>query len=642
MDNPEIKNNIASEQSENLSEALQNDGKAKKKKRLIILIIIIAAALAVIGGIIAGIIYLNSGSSGNKKRIIKKVIVMQDESDDSGDTSLPSNSDSDNYIEENENFLITILKRIRRTFNDYSNGEETVSYSNEDGPVKTLRAKDFGVKGDGVTDDGKAIFDAVSELSNCGPGSKLVFESNKTYYVKSVTLDSVFYISGVRGLTIDGGNSTFLLDNKKAYASVTSSKDCTLKNMHFDLKTKPAFTAECISVDASNGTAVMKADRDIGLESGNVYTAPTSGWFGVLNRHDSRYHMYISKYEMISKTDKTFKIYFTSDSNTRAWLSNGMLMQSGMICPMPNIGHLIERGFTISGNDGFSMSSVNIHACARFGMYIGNNDGKLSFDSVNFVPAENDLDRNMNFTSWRDTFHVKDNRASISWNNCDATGNYDDIFNISSSTLYVSDYNIAKNRITLVWDEARGGNYYKIKVGDVLNVIDTETGEDCGTAKVKRVVKQAGGENTVILEEPLEMLSNTGTSILAFFKNRCAPGSTITNCNFNGTFRFRGPLTISNTYFFNQRTWLDLYGTFEGPIPENITYKNCTIESGSGATFIIGANSGNTGKYGYHVNNILFDSCVLDSASLEIYESDEAYVSIKNCKEHDGTTVKDR
>ena len=161
MDNPEIKNNNASEQSENLSEALQNDGKAKKKKRLIILIIIIAAALAVIGGIIAGIIYLNSGSSGNKKRIIKKVIVMQDESDDSGDTSLPSNSDSDNYIEENENFLINILKRIRRTFNDYSDGEETVSYSNEDGPVKTLRAKDFGVKGDGVTDDGQAIFDAV-------------------------------------------------------------------------------------------------------------------------------------------------------------------------------------------------------------------------------------------------------------------------------------------------------------------------------------------------------------------------------------------------------------------------------------------------------------------------------------------------
>ena len=39
MDNPEIKNNNASEQSENLSEALQNDGKAKKKKRLIILII---------------------------------------------------------------------------------------------------------------------------------------------------------------------------------------------------------------------------------------------------------------------------------------------------------------------------------------------------------------------------------------------------------------------------------------------------------------------------------------------------------------------------------------------------------------------------------------------------------------------------
>ena len=639
MDNPKI-NDSGLPEPEKPAAVAAADPKKRKKKRLIIILTSVILALAIAAGTTIGIIYMNSGDSGKKNVVKHKVVVVNDDGDSYDDST--EDADSGSSETEDENFLITILKRIRRLFTDYSEEEEAVTYNNADYPVKTLYAADYGVKGDGKTDDGRAIFNAVSALTNCGPGSKLIFEKNKTYYAKSVSLDSLFYLADVEGLTIDGNGSTFILDAMKQYASVYRSKDCVIKNMSFDLKTKPAFTATCISIDAANGSALMKADRDIGLADGQEYPSPIEPWWGVINRHDSRYHMYISKYEMVSAEENTFRIYFTDDANTRAWMANGLLANHGMICPMPNIGHLIERGFTITANNGFKMSGVNIHSCARFGMLISDNDGKLDFNNVNFVPADNDLDRDMNFTSWRDTYHVKDNRASINWENCEATGNYDDIFNISSSTLYVSDYNIAKNRITLVWPEANGGNYYTIKPGDELNVIDMITGEDCGTATVKRVVKQTGGDNVVVLEEPLERLTETGTSIVAFFKNRCAPGSTIKNCNFNGTFRFRGPLTITDTYFYNLRTWLDLYGNIEGPIPEDITYKNCTIESGSGATIIIGADSGNTGNYGYHVSDIVFEGCKLDSASLDIYESDEAYVSIKDCVEFDGTPIEDR
>ncbi len=609
------------------------DNPQTKKKRLVLWLIIGTVIAAIIGGTVAAVL-LSGGSSGKKKKIIKKVVVIQD---DSVEDTFGEDIDNPSFPEEEENYLIKIIKRMKRAFTDYSYEEESVTYRNIGAPVKTLYVKDYGAKGNGIADDGNAIFNAVSALIDCGPGSKLVFEKNKTYYVKSAAMSSVIYISGVQGLKIDGQNSTILLDAMKQYLTVTESKDCTVQNLHFDLKNKPAFTAVCLSVDISEGSALMKADRDIGLESGKSYSAPTAGWFGVINRHDSRYHMYISKYQMVDREQNTFRIFFASDTNTRAWLSNGNLQSNGMICPMPNVGHLIERGFTISSNNGFSMKNIDIHACARFGMLIDNNDAKLTFDDVNFVPADNDLDRTMNFTSWRDAFHTKDNRATITWKNCTATGNYDDVFNISSSTMYVSDYNVAKNRITLVWPEK--GKYYPIKAGDELHVIDVETGEDCGTAKVKRVVRQSNDENVFVLEKPLELLNNSGVSMLAFFKNRCAPGSVITNCNFNGTFRFRGPLTIKDSTFFNMRTWIDLYGATEGPVPENITYRNCTINSGSGASFIIGVNSGNTGQNGYHVKDILFEDCVLDSKSLSIYESDEAYVHLKNCTELDGTKI---
>lgn len=614
------------------------------KKRITLLVVIILLILALIGGGIAAAFFY--GNSPKKKTIIKKVVVVQEDDDTENNDNTENDDDFvfDDSDTQNESdpFLIKIVKTVKRIFTDYNPSPDPITYTNTGMPVKNLKASNFDVKGDGITDDGPAIFKAIMAVQSGGPGSKLTFDSGKTYYIKNVSLNSIFYINGVEGITIDGGGSLFLLDNSKEYLTLSNTKNCVVKNMVFDFKTKPAFKATCISIDTVSGSAIMKADRNIGLADGQSYPAPISAWFGVLDKHTSRYHMYISKYEMISNTENTFRIFFkTTDANTKAWLSNGILETNGMICPMPKIGHLQERGYTISKNVDGKLENITTHSCARFGMFICENEGTFTFKNVDFTPADNDLDRNMNFTSWRDAFHVKDNRASIHWSDCEATGNYDDVYNISSSSLYVSNYNVAKNRITLVWSERSNGLYYTILPGDELNVIDTETGEDCGTAKVKRVVKQRDGENIVVLDKPLEMLNYTGEKVLAFFNNRCAPGSTIKNCNFNGTYRFRGPLTITDTYMYNMRTWIDIYGLLEGPIPANITYKNCTLDSGDSGNFIIGANSGNTEKYGYHVKNILFDSCKIQSQALSIYNSDKDYVILKNCTDLDGTKIPD-
>lgn len=624
------------------------------KKKIIILISTIIALLAIMGGLVFCAYYFAPPA---KKKIIKKVIVVQNNDNVSSEEDLSDDTDysfsEDDYNNEfnfseegqnnqNENIVVKIIKKIKRIFDD-DNEEEIIEYNNSKYKKQTLYIEDFDAKGDGKADDGKAIFNAMVELSNSGPGSKLIFEKNKTYYVKSATLSSVLYLTSVEGLTIDGQNSTILLDSNKEYLNIDKTKECVVKNFKFDFAKKPAFKAECVSIDTVTKTAIMKADRDIGIEEGESYIAP-GGWFGALDKHDSRYHMYVSKYEMLDATERLFKIHFnTTDANTTNWLSNGMLSQNGMICPMPGLGHLVERGFSVISNTDLTLENFKIHSCARFGMFIGQNEGIMNFTDVDFVPADNDLDRDMNFTSWRDAFHVKDNRAKFNWKKCDITGNYDDAFNISSSTLYLSDYNVAKNRVTLVWNEHNNGLYYTIKPGDTLNIIDTESGEDFGTAKVKRVVQQSGGKNIVVLEEPLDLINNLGTTVLAFFTNRCAPNSTITDCNFSGTFRFRGPITISNTKIYNMRTWIDLYDDVEGPIPENITYKNCVIDSKDGdtAAMIIGANSGNVDEYGYHIKNIRFEDCKLKREAFSIYDSDSLYVAFKNCVDFKDAKIPD-
>lgn len=492
-----------------------------------------------------------------------------------------------------------------------------------------------------MNDDSAAVKAAVEALRVSGPGSKLIFEKDKTYYISALSGDSraLFELDRLKGITIQGENTGILLGAKKSYASVTNTKNCVISGFNFDYAIKPAFGAVCSSVSVSEGSAVMVADRDIGLEDGEIYTPPYGlSYWGVLNKSDSRYHMYITKYQMINREKRVFRIYFDmSDANTAAWLESS-LRQSGMVCPMPGWGQLpeIERGFTVTGNLDLTFSDIDINSCCRFGMFIADNEGTLNIKDVDFVPADNSIDSGLAFTSWRDAFHVKDNRCKIIWDGCDAVSNYDDVINISSSALAVTAYDGEKREISLVWRESSSGLYYKIKKGDVLSVIDTVTGADCGTAEVTEVVKQSDGVNTVILSSSLGNISSTD-SLIAYFTNRCAPDSVITGCSFNGTFRFRGPLMVSESQFYNMRMWIDTEGSVEGPVPRDITFKNCDILPGKGSQIII--NSYNKINDGYHVENIRFSECVLEDSTLAIGENDKDYVVFESCRRHDGTFI---
>ena len=78
--------------------------------------------------------------------------------------------------------------------------------------AEVLSASDFGVVGDGVTDDGPAIGEAVRVAA--ARQATLRFEAGKTYYIGTAdntasVFRSPFAINGASGVTVDGQGATF-------------------------------------------------------------------------------------------------------------------------------------------------------------------------------------------------------------------------------------------------------------------------------------------------------------------------------------------------------------------------------------------------------------------------------------------------
>ena len=101
-----------------------------------------------------------------------------------------------------------------------------------------LLAADFGVVGDGVTDDGPAISEAVRAAVE--RQATLRFEAGKTYYVGTATntaavFRSPFSMNDASGVTLDGQGAIFRMKPGLSFFALAGCKDIRLENCVFDM-----------------------------------------------------------------------------------------------------------------------------------------------------------------------------------------------------------------------------------------------------------------------------------------------------------------------------------------------------------------------------------------------------------------------
>ena len=488
-----------------------------------------------------------------------------------------------------------------------------------------LYVKDFGAVGDGTTDDGTAIYNAV--IAAAEQHATLKFEQDKTYYIASAPGGRVtpLYLNDAHGMTIDGCGATILVAPNMRYLYTTGCGNVKVTNLHFDYAVSVYLVGTVKAVDGNDVTYSLDQNP-----YADQYNFGGSGFSILYNEgKQSRPHMFMSN--CVKTADKEIRVTYTSSHHYK--------VGDVVFVPNPGIGHAANQVFDIRGSDQpMLFENLGVHAASSFTWAIMHNTDHLFFENVDLVPAENN-DRAIKMVAWRDGYHCKNNTAGIHWNNCEADVLFDDVFNIAATLGVVSE--VSGNNTFSVKNYENAADVFVCSPGDTVDIYDLKNGQYRGCARVRSVVSNADGSRTITLYYGQTIEYVTEGCVVAN-RDTGAPGSTITNCHFQGTFRFLRNLYVENTVFDLLIIWMMVEGSVEGPMPGNVDYVNCTFNGGEVQIDAYNRNAAKRlRKIGQEIKDIGFWGCTFNSSEVRT-QTDATFTQSETFTSYDLYTVKNR
>ena len=482
---------------------------------------------------------------------------------------------------------------------------------------KIYAVADFGAVGDGVADDGPAIGRALKAmLDDPFDGEKeLRFACEQVYRIVQTPPDCngrrLFTLDHARHIHICGCGCKLLFSGDAKLMSAHFCEDIRLSGMVIDYDPRPFILATVTLADADAGVLELTADRDIGL---TAPFDPPEWWFAFPNRADIRYHYFIRRFEPIGERRYRLTIHENTAVRVREAKAGDRFL-------LPVIGgsHFAGSMCELYGNNGFAIENVRIYSMPEFGFDVRNNRGDCSFTGVALCPREDEEEQ---LVSWRDGFHVKDNLSPIVWSKCYVGPLGDDAFNLSCVYLEVT--SVSGSEIHA--HPAEVGDTREIAPGDEFVAYDLDTGREIGRGRAAAVMPSERDVHFVS-DTPLPALRE-GMQI-AFYKY-ANPGFLVRDSEITGTVRVRSSGTFENCRF--DVFWLRIENEFfvEGPIPRDITFRNCTFTTPYAADAPI-FHVGTIGKNGltgcaYKCTGIRLIDCVFEKGTIEVEPGNEVTV----------------
>jgi hypothetical protein len=507
---------------------------------------------------------------------------------------------------------------------------------------------DFGVVGDGVTDDMGAIRAAVTAIRLAG-GGILRFDGNKIYRtigLNDLTREFVFDLVGATDISIEGNGAKILLHPPDALADIHHAENVRIDGFKVDFLPKPYYQGEITAIDVDNRTIDINVpDRYPVPLTGTAPThAPFFGRSFIPDapgaRSGSGDNIYVASVSQLgSEREIRIQVPVTANGAPMAPRLQNAFYNSATEFVVPHLlyGHLF--GTTrIFHSARVTMSNIHQVCAPFFWLNIQHNTGPVTLSNVNLKMTEPETEL---LASWRDGMHIKNGRWGILVENGDWDGAamYDDLFAIYSRTQKL--VGVAGNVATLT-PSFEGREIFLWQTGDWASFWSPDQGILRGMARVISAVNVAAPNYEVTFESLPAGIQPDDIVIHEESLNR---GTVIRNSRTTNvgtkqaTTRFRGTDVLFQDNHFEDFTFRIEYDpSFAAPRTRDVLIEDCYLRAEEGQ-IIVGRTLGTTFRGGTidetevfghaGAQNLLFDGVAFENMSgriLELVESSNASV----------------
>ncbi len=452
--------------------------------------------------------------------------------------------------------------------------------------TKVLLAKDFGLVADGVTDDGPAIQKLLDAARAAKQPVTIRFPDKKQIFVASGTERYVFRLDGLKGLGIDGGESTFLVHKDLRFLKATSCEDLKIGFINIDVTPSPV--AEAVVIDQAEGGKKLKVRLYDAARMGEI-GGPTSqdgeqAFFGMIwlkgKYATESEHYYFQK--VTPAAGEPGVVWLEGEKNLPEWVLGKLVLGSTTVSlPVAGVAHRRGPGAmtVIDGCKNVQVEQMETWSAPWFAWEIVRNSGELVFRNTHIRPQPGS---GRITSSWRDGFHVKGNRGKLLFEGCVLEGMNDDAFNISTHGWRVIDVP-APDRVLI--RQIFPIQYMPMQVGGnafVLSADGTRRLAPAGIREIREIFRKGGRPDLapdleLLLDRKLEGLAK---DCVVWDMSTSNLDTTIRRCRIGNSCRFQSPVTLDGC---ESDALLFFYSdTVEGPFPSGSVVRNCVLRQGRG------------------------------------------------------------
>lgn len=458
--------------------------------------------------------------------------------------------------------------------------------------LKPINVKDFGAKGDGVTDDTAAINAAIGAAQRQGVGAVVALPSGR--YKTAIGAEKSIRITGADGLTFQGEVDTTIVsgDLDEPVFRIVDSKSVSVRKISIDHDPLGYTQGTITSVDIPNMTCEVSIDPG--------YPAPNDPTFKGSQVHpfvfpEKNYYQ-LDRYwpnpsEMVKTGEHTWSWKLQGPPNIENWpgkkffiysesRSHAFILSNLRDTTLEDINYWgggANAGFYVNGLEGTTTfrrfvigvppGSTRIYSCAGGGQVSGLR-GKLLLDQCDFSEIDDDgIDILANYTR---IIEQRDKRTLIvqAKNSDYRTGDRVELWDWQHKKM-------RSDAIITTATSNPGGTFVIALDRDVVTErvgvgVGMNFSRESMTDGIDRLINVATvGQETIIRDSKFQV-----------FRAKClnlkAANCTIERCTFSNS--FQPAISASPEWYFE-----------EGSSIRNFTVRDCTFTDNNHPNIVIGA-----------------------------------------------------